>query len=236
LAKKYGRELVNANVARLLVVVFVAWGSIASCRDAIRIDGSSDAAADRSFQRMMESLKPDEQEMLSVALVQINLGDAQSVYDMLRDPNKQHPSAAHVRDKIAGMTASEIIDFARKTSTTKVIVKGQEPGIPQDLLRPLVGGQPPISLAETVWVIEANVNGNTKQDVYALHADHSMTLIESEKTQGGTARWQQAGEEVRLSMSDGFSVYLGHVVDATTIKGDGGNKNGFRWTWTATKR
>jgi hypothetical protein len=219
-----------------LLSVAITCLSVARAREPIRIDGSSDDAANRSFQRMMESLKPDEQEMLSVALVQINLGDAQSVYYMLRDPNKQHPSAAHVRDKIAGMTASEIVDFAKRTSTTKVIVKGQEPGIPQDLLRPLVGGQPSIGLADTEWVIEANVNGNIKQDVYALHADHSMTLIESEKTQGGPARWQQAGDEVRLSMGDGFSVYLGQVVDARTMKGDGGNKNGFRWTWTATKR
>jgi uncharacterized protein DUF6694 len=227
---------VNANLARLVVLVLFAWGSVASCKDAIRIDGSSDDAANRSFQRMMESLKPDQQQALAIALIQINLGGAQSAQDMLRNPNMQHPSAGQVRDKIAGMTAPEIIAFANKTATTKAFIQGQEPGVPKELLRPLVGGPPSTSLADTVWILEDNINGNTKRDVYELHADHTMTLIESDKTPNGAARWEQAGDEVRLSFGDGYAVKLGRLVDATTMKGDGGNKVGFRWTWTATRR
>ena len=105
---------------------------------------------------------------------------------MLRNPNMQHPSAGQVRDKIAGMTAPEIIEFAKKTATTTAIVEGQEPGVPQELLRPLVGGPPSSSLADTVWVVRGQrLNGHISHDVYQLHPDHTMTLIDSDMKQGG---------------------------------------------------
>jgi hypothetical protein len=221
--------------ARLLVAL-VTCSSFAWSGQVIRVDGSSDAAANESFQRMVSSLKPDEQQALLIALIQINMGGAESAQDMLREPKMQHPSAAQVKDKIAGMTATEIIAYANKTSKTKAFVEGQEPGVPADLLRPLVGGAPSSDLADTTWVLEDNINGHIKRDVYVLDADHTMTLIESDKTPNGSSHWEQAGEEVRLTFGDGYAVKLGRLVDGTTMKGDGGNKVGFRWTWTATKR
>lgn len=226
----------KANVRRLGFLVLLGCCSFAIAGPVDRIDGSSDEAANRSFQHMIESLEPDHQQALAIALIQINLGGAQSAQDMLRNPDMQHPSAAQVKDKIGGMSAPEIIEFANKTATTKAFVQGQEPGVPKELLRPLVGGSPSVNLADTVWVLENNINGTIKRDVYELHADHSMTLIESDKTPNGAARWEQAGDEVRLSFGDGYAVKLGRLVDPTTMKGDGGNKVGFRWTWTATKR
>jgi hypothetical protein len=227
---------VKANVRRLAFMVLLGCGSLALAGQVVRIDGSSDGAANRSFQHMMESLEPDQQQALAVALVQINLGGADNVYDALRNPTTQHLSAAQVKDNISGMTAPEIIEFANKTATTTAIIKGQEPGVPKDLLRPLVSAAPSLSLADTIWIVEDNINGNIKRDVYELHADHSMTLIESDKTPNGAARWEQVGDEVRLSFGDGYAVKLGRLVDATTMKGDGGNKVGVRWTWTATRR
>lgn len=185
---------------------------------------------------MVKALNSDEQQALVIALIQINLAGAKSAEDMLRNPNMKNPSAGQVREKIAGMTATEIIAYANKTSTTKTFVQGQEPGVPDELLRPLVGGTPTNNLADTVWIVEDNINGNIKRDVYKLNADHSMTLIESDKTPNGASRWEQAGDEVRLSFGDGYAVKIGHFVDPHTMKGDGGNKVGFRWTWTATRR
>jgi hypothetical protein len=221
---------------QVFLAVVVTCFAPAWARDQVRIDGSSAAAADQSFQRMIKTLKPDDQQALVIALIQINLAGAQSAQDMLHNPNMQNPSAGQVRDKIAGMTAPEIIAFANRTATTKAFVEGQEPGVPKELLRPLVGGSPSTNLADTVWVLEDNINGTIKRDVYELHADHSMKLVESDKTPNGAARWEQAGDEVRLSFGDGYAVKLGRLVDATTMKGDGGNKVGFRWTWTATRR
>jgi hypothetical protein len=218
-----------------LLIVLLSWSSLA-WSGGIRIDGSSEDAANRTFQRMMELVKPDQQQALAIALIQINLGGAESVYEVLRNPDMQHPSAGRVRDKIAGMTAPEIIAFANKTATTTVVIEGQEPGVPKEFLRPLQDGPTSIELADTTWVIDDNINGHIKRDVYELHGDHTMTLIESDKKPSGVSRWEQAGDEVRLSINDGYTVMLGRLADAITLKGEGGNKNGFRMTWTATKR
>jgi hypothetical protein len=218
-----------------LLIVLLGWSSFA-WGGQIRIDGSSDDAANRSFQRMMSSLKPDKQQQLAVAFIQINMTGVNSVYEALNDPGLQHPSAARIKDKIAGMTASEIIEFARKTATAQVFIKGQEPGVPADLTRPLVGGTPTRALADSVWVIDENINGHVKRDVYELHSDHTMTLIESDKKPSGVSRWEQAGDEVRLSINDGYTVMLGRFADAITLKGEGGSKAGFRMSWAAAKR
>lgn len=221
----------------LVLMLFLSF-SLVSTAGPIRIDGSSDAAANRSFQRMLESLKPDKQQALMIAVLQINLIGVESVEDMAGNPDLQHPSAARIRTKIAGMSAPEIVDFAKKTSTTTAHVQGEEtePGVPPELLRPLAGGAPLHDLADTTWVVDDEINGHMKRDVYTLHADHTMTLIESDKKQGGTARWETAGDEVRLSFGDGYSVNVGRFADAATMSGDGGNRNGFRWTWTAKRR
>jgi hypothetical protein len=224
------------RIVQVALLSFVAWSSFTWAWGAIRIDGSSDEAANRTFQRMMKSLKPDQQQALVIALLQINFIGVESVTEAARSADLQNPSAARVKDKIAGMTAPEIIAFSKNNATTTAFVEGEEPGVPQELLRPLAGGPPSTNLADTTWTIEDTINGHIKRDVYQLHADHTMTLIESDKKQGGTCRWEQAGEEVRLSFSDGHSVNLGRFTDPSTMKGEGGNKNGFRWTWTAAKR
>jgi hypothetical protein len=220
--------------AALITSLFLS--SLGWATQPIRIDGSTEAAADASFQQMIQSLKPDEQQALAIALVQINLAGATSAEDMLRTPSMRNPSAGHIRTKIDGMSAAEIIDYAKTVATTKAFIKGQEPGVPKDLLRPLVGGAPSNDLADTVWVIDDTINGQSKRDAYRFNPDHTMTLIESDKTQNGVSRWERMGEEVRLTFGDGYSVKLGRVVDATTMQGDGGNEAGFRWTWTARKR
>lgn len=222
----------------LALLVLVLAFPLAAAASAARIDGSSDEAANRSFQRMLQSLGPDQQQALVVALVQINLIGLESAEAVVRNADLQHPSAARVRATIAGMTAPEIVAYAKRHATTTARVEGKEPepGVPPELLRPLAGGTPSIDLADTTWVIDDTIGSRGKRDVYVLHADHTMTLIESEKKQNGVARWEQAGDEVRLSFGDGYAVKLGHVVDATTMRGDGANKAGFRWTWSATRR
>ena len=185
---------------------------------------------------MVQSLKEDQQQALVIALLQINFIGVESAEEMAGNADLHNPSAARVKDKIAGMTAPEIIEFAKKNATTTAFIEGHEPGVPKELLRPLEGGAPAVSLADSVWVIADDANGHIKRDVYELHADHSMTLIESEKKQGGPCRWEQAGDEVRLSFGDGYSINLGRFVDPKTMKGEGGNKTGFRWTWTAARR
>ncbi len=218
-------------MALVLLVSQPAWSA-----GPLRIDGSSDAAAERSFQRMLSGLQPEVQKELLIALVQINMIGAKSATDVLNDPGLQHPSAARIKDRIVGMTASEIIELARNTATTKAFVRGAEPGVPTDLLRPLQKVTASQELADTSWVIEDDVNGHLQRSVYAFHPDHTATLIETNRKPAGTTRWEQSGNTVRLSINDGHAILLGDFTSPSTMSGKGGNKMGVRWTWTARKR
>ena len=225
------------RIVRVALLALVLAFTVAAVAGPIRLDGSSETAANRSFQRMMQTLKPAEQQALVVAIVQINLIGVESAEEVAANPSLRQPSVARVRDRIAGMTAQEIIAYSKKNATTTATVgEGHDPGVPPELLRPLAGGAPSHDLSDSTWVIDDTINGHRKRDVYALHADHTMTLIESDKTPNGVARWETAGDEVRLSFGDGYSVDLGRFVDATTMSGDGGNRTGAHWTWTATRR
>jgi hypothetical protein len=85
----------------------------------IHIDGSSDAAANRSYQRMVNSLDGTKKDELVTAVLQLNLVGVETASDA-----PTNPSAARIRDRIGGMNASEIIDLAHRTATnTTVTVK-----------------------------------------------------------------------------------------------------------------
>ena len=85
-----------------------AWG-------AIRIDGSSDEAANKSFNEMVRSLTPSKQRKVVTAVALINMAGVHTAYDVLNNPDRQEMSAAKIKDKISGMTADEIIEFQMRT-------------------------------------------------------------------------------------------------------------------------
>ena len=84
----------------------------------IHIDGSSDAAANRSLQRMLSSMDTNQKTQLADAIVQLNKAQVDSPGTAAAKGAPQNPSAARIKDKIAGMTASEIIDFAHRSAAT----------------------------------------------------------------------------------------------------------------------
>ena len=100
--------------ARFLPTLMAFISLSAGAGQGIHIDASSDAAANRSLQRMLSSMDTNEKTQLSDAIVQLNK-DAGSAG---ADAAAQKPSAARIKDKIAGMTASEIIDLAHRTAAT----------------------------------------------------------------------------------------------------------------------
>jgi hypothetical protein len=87
-----------------------------SAGQGIHLDASSDAAANRSFQRMLNSLDTNQKTQLAAAVVQLNMVGVATASDAPKDP-----SAARIKDKIAGMTASEIIDLAHRTATNTTV-------------------------------------------------------------------------------------------------------------------
>jgi uncharacterized protein YpmS len=110
----------------LLALFTLLVASVASSREHVRIDASSDEAANASFLKMMHESSREKQKELQIALVQLNFAGVHSAYEVVNDPNKQVADAAHVKAKIVGMDADEIIAFAarnRKPGDPTVEVK-----------------------------------------------------------------------------------------------------------------
>jgi hypothetical protein len=201
-----------------------------------RIDGSSDAAAEKSFQLMTESMNTADRLSLIMAVSQLDregaAGSAEAGEGAQASPAA---SAAKIKEKIAGMTAPEIVELARRTSTTKASAKGKHPGIAPALLRPLQSGAATAPLADTTWAFVTTVNGRPRRDTVQFLKDHSASYVDTETRARGSHRWEQSGNEVRLSVDQGYSVYLGEFGKDGTLSGQGGNTKGSQWTWTATR-
>jgi hypothetical protein len=100
-------------LAALLLIVSAAF---LSARDHVRIDASSDRAANATFEKMvLRESSRERQKALVAAIVQLNLSGVHSVYEVVNDPDKQQFDAAHVKDQVAGMDADEIIALAAST-------------------------------------------------------------------------------------------------------------------------
>jgi hypothetical protein len=88
------------------VLAFASFAAIAS--GGIHLDAKSNASANASFQRMVTSLDTTQRAKLQQALADLNKADTSA------DPKLPNPSAARIKDKIAGLNAQEIIDLAAK--------------------------------------------------------------------------------------------------------------------------
>ena len=102
---------------RCLLVVGLAVSTLASAGEPLRLDASSDTAAEESFKRMADRLGAKRQQKL---LIGVN-----SAYETVANPELRKMSVARIKDKIAGMTADEIIDFANRNSTVKIEVQSR---------------------------------------------------------------------------------------------------------------
>lgn len=86
---------------------------MAQAREPVRIDASSEQTANASFNQMMKALPRSKQGALAGAMLQLNLVGTNSVYDVVGNPALQSLSAGRIKDRIAGMSAEEIIELAR---------------------------------------------------------------------------------------------------------------------------
>jgi hypothetical protein len=88
--------------------------------DPIRIDASSDAAAAASFARMVESLPASRRKELQIAILVLNMDGVSSAYEAIRNPALQRPSIERIKDRVAGMTADEIIELSKGVTSIRV--------------------------------------------------------------------------------------------------------------------
>jgi hypothetical protein len=93
--------------------------------DAVRIDSSSQEAAEASYKTMMKGRSEWENQKLALAVLMLNMAGVKSAYEVVGNPELQSPSIGRIKDKVAGMTADEIITLAARTSDVRIETPGQ---------------------------------------------------------------------------------------------------------------
>lgn len=112
------------------IVLLIALAVACSCTSvpagkvhSVRLDATSDATAQESYEKMMRQSSEKQQQALAVAMLKLNMAGVQSAYDVVQNKDLQSLSIARIKDRVAGMTAEEIIVLANRTSDVKVDVK-----------------------------------------------------------------------------------------------------------------
>ena len=118
------RSVKPALVALLLLLL----GGCVPAKDPVRIDASSNESALASWDRMTAEVDSKKQQQLQVAIVQLNLVGVNSAYEVASNPELKNPSVVRIKDKVAGLSADEIIELANRTSTVKVDVNVKPSG------------------------------------------------------------------------------------------------------------
>ena len=116
--------MVRTLFKSLSLVALLYFGA-ANAAEPIRIDASTNATAQASWNEMYVQANPGTKQKLISALAELNLAGVKSAYEVVNNPDLQTLSAARIKDKIAGLTAEQIIELANKTATVKVQQHGQ---------------------------------------------------------------------------------------------------------------
>ena len=104
-----------------LIVAALLFAGGAHAREPIRIDASTEATTRASFEAMTASLSPRKQQALQVAVLVLNMDGVSSAYDVVGNPDLQHPSIERIRTTVSGMTADEIIRLSKRVTSVRVV-------------------------------------------------------------------------------------------------------------------
>ncbi len=118
----------SSNVLMSLVLASLLAGcaTTASTAQSPRIDATSVVAAEDSYRAMMDTLSPEKQRQLALAMLALNLRGVGSAYEAMKNPDLQSLSIGRIKDDVNGMTADEIIALAARTSTVKFEVPARQ--------------------------------------------------------------------------------------------------------------
>lgn len=91
-----------------------------AAKEPVRIDASSSESAEASWIDMLNSVSRRKQRTLIEAMLKINFAGIQSAREVAENPELQRPSISRIKDQVAGMTASEIIEYGESVATVTV--------------------------------------------------------------------------------------------------------------------
>ncbi|MEP6907839.1 MAG: hypothetical protein ABI858_07670 [Pseudoxanthomonas sp.] len=108
-----------------MVVICSCATSSPSAPLSVRLDATSDASAKQSFERMLDQASGKKKQELAIAMFKLNMVGVKSAYEVVASPELQSLSITRIKDRVAGITADEIIDLANRMSEVKIEVQGK---------------------------------------------------------------------------------------------------------------
>lgn len=100
------------------LTAFLLAATLAACANTkaeFRVDGSSAASTEQSVLKINRVLTERQRIEFAMALMQIQLSEMESVYDLLNNKSLQSTNYAYLATKINGMTYQEIIALATQS-------------------------------------------------------------------------------------------------------------------------
>ncbi|MFD0739920.1 hypothetical protein ACFQZQ_11605 [Lysobacter koreensis] len=117
--------LKHVAVALISSALAVASASVPAQRGLVRIDATSSESAEASYKAMMRDRSAAEQQKLALAVLVLNMEGVESAREAMDNPELQSPSIGRIKDKVAGMTAKQIIETAARNPSVRIEVSGQ---------------------------------------------------------------------------------------------------------------
>lgn len=98
------------KLVALVVSLLLSTSAFASgARVPVRIDARTAETAELTYGQMIREATPETQQLLRVAVIRIGLENATDVQQVQTTPALQTLSIVSIKDKVAGMTAAELI-------------------------------------------------------------------------------------------------------------------------------
>jgi hypothetical protein len=100
------------------LIPFLLVATLAACANTkadFRVDGSSATSTEKSVVKINRALNERQRLEFALALMQIQLSDMNSAFDLLSNKSLQFTNYPDFATKINGMTYQEIMDLAQNT-------------------------------------------------------------------------------------------------------------------------
>ena len=104
----------------LVAMLAMLIATTAYAAEPVRLDASSDAAAEASWKRMVASSNASKKQKLLEAMLKINLAGVKTASDVVHHPEMHSLGIARIKERVAGMTADEIIEYGERVGTVQI--------------------------------------------------------------------------------------------------------------------
>jgi type IV pilus biogenesis protein CpaD/CtpE len=112
-------------ILSMISALLMACATTSTQSGAVRIDSRTEKSAEASYKTMMKSLPESKRQKLATAVLTLNMEGVKSAQEVVNNPELQSPSIGRIKDKVAGLTADEIMALAARVSDIRIEVSGQ---------------------------------------------------------------------------------------------------------------